>query len=158
MKVYEGKGPAAIVPLQKKGTKGLEGNDFKKILDDTNQKIEGNEKPAIPIDPGLPPNGVQIVHNATNVAGSEQSMNKREILETIRDTLDMLDFYATKMSDLSFQAGDLAPMIEHLRDHAVYLDELGSAPGLPKGLEPIIKDLSLTIGTEVARYDRGDYV
>ena len=158
MKVYEGKAPPAMVPLQKKGTKGLEDHDFKKIMDETNKKMEGNEKTTVPITPGFPPNGVQIVHSGVEVNQPEQSVKMGEILATIRETLDIIDFYVEKMSDMSFKTTDLEPMVSHLEDQAIYLDEMRSDPGLPKGLEPIISDLSLTIETEVARYRRGDYV
>jgi hypothetical protein len=62
------------------------------------------------------------------------------------------------MSDMSFKATDLEPMVSHLENQAAYFGEVRSDPGLPKALEPIISDLSLTIEAEVARYRRGDYV
>jgi hypothetical protein len=51
----------------------------------------------------------------------------------------------------------LSPLIGHLEEKMEALSHLESNPDFPGSLRPVVSDLLVTVGTEIAKFKRGDY-
>ena len=158
MKIHEGQGPL-IPPNSKIGPKkGSEVNDFQKIMDQTRLPIEGKEAITGKEVFGPVPDGVQIIQGTNRTNEPVNIPQKKQVLENIKETLDIVDFYAKKLGDTSLSATGLAPLVGHLEDRLDMLKELASSPRTPEKLRSVVSDMAISIGTEVAKFKRGDYV
>ena len=157
MKVYEGQGP--ILQHIKKHTnpKKSTDSDFQKIMDQIRVQSEKTDKS--PPKEGIEPvvNGIQMVRDPGLNNGSPVSTEKSHLIGTLRETLDMVDFYAAKLGDSSMPITDLAPLIGHLESRIDVLRDMGSVERLPERLKTVISDTAITIGSEIAKFKRGDY-
>ena len=156
MKIYEGQGPVLEQAKTKPSQKGAEEIDFKTIMDQTLRGAErGKEPGGNPLVP--PPGCVEILQGANGIEISAEHVEKRKIISAIQQTLDLVEFYAGKLGDPSVSAQGMTPLVDHLEEKMELLRGVGSSPGLPDRVRPLISDLTLTIGTEVAKFRRGDY-
>ena len=101
--------------------------------------------------------GVGILTGIDNVGGQFDIPDKRKMIDALQETLDLVDFYAGKLGDSSKDVTGLEPLIGHLEDRLETLRQMGSAPGIPEKLSPVISDMTITIGAEIERFKRGDY-
>ena len=104
----------------------------------------------------LPSCGRYAVPSPAQAENYDPAQFKKTQLE-IEQTLDLVGFYAEKLGDPSFSAQGLTPLVDHLEERMEFLRSVESRPGLPDRVRPIISGLTLTIGTEVAKFRRGDY-
>ena len=106
-------------------------------------------------------NPVQIIDqpiSITQINESTESSQKGQLLDSIKDTLDLIDFYAGKLSDESFPTENLSSLVDQLDERLGSIKEMSSMEGIPEKLKPVISDVAVTIGTEIERYRRGDYI
>ena len=90
--------------------------------------------------------------------GQLAEVSERErVIGLLEETLDLVDFYAGKLGDPASPVRGLGPLVEHLEERLEGLKGIQSTPGVPEGLQPILSDLALTLGTEIAKFKRGDY-
>ncbi len=101
--------------------------------------------------------GVHILHGAEKSPEPLGMIERKQVIEELRQTLDLVDFYAAKLADSSLPARGMSPLISHLEDRLDALQGMESSPNLPEKLRPILSDVVITIGTEIARFRRGDY-
>ena len=158
MKVYEGQGP--LLPQNNKTTpkKGSEGTDFQKIMDQAKSQTGHKGVIAHKENVGSIPEGVQIIHRANRPDAPVDIQEKKQLLDNLKETLDIIDFYAKKLRDRSFSVTGITPLVSHLEDRLNTLKDVESSPRTPEKLRPIVSDMVITIGTEVAKFKRGDYV
>lgn len=158
MKVYEGQGPVLPQIKKKINKDGTGGNDFKKIMDEIGFQAE--KKEGIHLHKNLEPvaDGVHIIHGADKIQDPSKIVEKNMVLEELRQTLDIVDFYAAKLADSSFSIREMTPLISHLEERMENLRSMELTPDLPGKLRPIISDTVITVGTEIARFKRGDYL
>jgi len=154
MKVDESPGSHLQEALIKPDKKGAKPGEFQRVM---NQVISRDERQqGIPIrnHPAPVAHGVLIGEGVTEVKDAA----KRRVLEGIQEALDIIDFYAAKLADPSKPISTMGPLIGHLREKMEGLQGLVSEPGVPERLKPLISDTVLTIGTEIAKFERGDYI
>ena len=156
MKVYGSQGPILQQAKEKLNKKGPGESDFKKIMDQTLQTPEKGKGPDH-LNPGMPAGGVQMLHGFEKIQSPIEGVDREQVVSTIQQTLDLVDFYAGKLSDPSLSAGGITPLVSHLEEKMEALRGMESVPGLPQKLRPIISDLVLTITPEVEKFKRGDY-
>jgi hypothetical protein len=158
MKVYEGQGMTLHETLKKKRTQEAPQGDFQGIMDQMKLEQDGGSAPVNKgrLDP-IPPGGIQILGNVTDTAATQDGTLRNQVLKDLEGTLDLVDFYTTKLADQSLSAGDLKSLVGHLEERAEGLRSLQTAPGLPEGLKSLLSETTLTIGMEVAKFRRGDY-
>jgi hypothetical protein len=157
MKVDEGLGPHLQGTLKKADQKGTKQGEFQRVM---NQVISrGDREQDIPTQnhPAPVAQGVLIGEGVTEVKDAATAAGTRQVLEGIREALDIVDFYAAKLADASQPVSTMNPLIGHLREKMEGLQGLVSEPGVPERLKPLISDTVLTIGTEIAKFERGDY-
>lgn len=156
MKIYVGQ-DLILQQVDKKGKKSAPiENDFQKIIDQIVSRPEKGEKaPALENVPVM--NGISIAQTEP-VTGQADFINKEKLVGTLEETLDIIDFYAGKLADSTMSAEGLTPLINHLEERLGILEKMESAPEIPEKLRPVISDMSVTIGTEIARFRRGDYL
>lgn len=159
MKVYEGQGP--ILPKTSKPVKKNlhQGNEFNKIMEQMGA-VNGMKEPATTASENarLVINGVNIVSAADRVQETGDINDKKMVMETLKETLDLVDFYASKLADSTMSASGLTPLIDHLEERLEILQDMESSTGMPEKMKPVISDLKITIGAEIAKFKRGDYL
>jgi hypothetical protein len=157
MKVHESHG---LIPNQihkKKEVSQQEDRTFSQLLDEVNtdRKSQGSEPRMPRLD--IVPEGVLIVNDPGRVQPSGTGMEKSEILRQLEQTLDLVDFYASKLADGSFPVQDMDSLVGHLEERLDGLRTLEKDAGIPGKLKDIVSDTILTIGRETAKFRRGDY-
>ncbi len=158
MKIYEDQAPLLQQTIKGMNKKVSRENDFQRIMD---EKMAGVEKSGIPNgqpsgDPVV--NGVQILRGAEQIRRPSEAVGNKPVLDEIQKTLDLVDFYVEKLGDPSLSAKGLDPLVGHLEERLDSLKNMESNPGMPDKLRPILSDVVLTMGTEIAKFKRGDYV
>lgn len=140
-----------------KSTHRTEADRFQKIMDQAVRK--GSAQGAgIQGAVGMPvPGGVQLIPGLEKSRAAHSGGAGDMLLGEIRETLDMIDRYAADLGNTSLTASDMRPLLEHLEGRLDGLRRMETAPELPDGLRSVVSDLVITIGTEVAKFGRGDY-
>lgn len=158
MKVYEGQGP--ILQQAGKQTKKNRSNenDFRRIMDQINSPID--RKDVIVDRKGVRPviDGIDIVRGIEKAQAAFDVTDKEQVVGALKETLDLVDFYSSKLADSSLNARGLTPLINHLEERLAALQSMESYPDMPDKMKPVISDLEITIGTEIERFKRGDYI
>ena len=157
MKIYEGQGSILQQTHKNMDKKGPKETGFKEIMDQTMLKTgkKGNIDPHRNLEPPL--DGIRIHHGAGEIGEPFKMVEKQQVIGEIQQTLDIIDFYAAKLADSSLSISGITPLIGHLEDKMETLRSMESAAGMPEKLRPIISDMVITIGTEIAKFKRGDY-
>jgi hypothetical protein len=101
---------------------------------------------------------VGIVFKEDPVANSSGTYNKEDVLNNLKDTLDMVDFYAGKLADSSISSDKLSSIVDNLEERLGMLKDMESSSGTDDKLKGIISDLSTSMGMEIEKFKRGDYV
>jgi hypothetical protein len=158
MKIYGGQG---LIHNQtdKSDKKNIsENNDFKAIMDQL-ISTSANKSANIPANIQTPfAGGVGVVIKEEPIESSCDTGNKEEVLNTLKDTLDLVDFYAGKLSDSSISTDNLASLVENMEQRLDTLKGMESSTETNEKLKPIISDLTTTMGVEIEKFKRGDYV
>jgi hypothetical protein len=158
MKILEGQGPKIEDIGKTKIKNESAGDDFKKIMDQliSVQETKRSE-PAQSLN--AVPNIESIINvNRINPVNSIQSSGeKMRLLDSLSETLNLVDFYAVKLADENVPVKDLTPLVEELDARLESLKVMSNGDSLPETLKPVINDMTVTIGAEIAKYRRGDY-
>jgi len=136
---------------------GNDGQSFQRIMEQVSHGEGGKENPVEGSGPVLPGQEIQIIPGVGKVEPTQESTQKTQVLRAIEETLDTVDAYAAALRNGSLSTSDMKPLVEHLEIRLEGLRQLEVDPELPEGLRTVVSDLSLTIGTEVAKFGRGDY-
>lgn len=83
---------------------------------------------------------------------------KSGVLNGLKDTLDLVDFYAEKLADSSIPSNNLSPLVEQLEQRMDILKKMGTSSQMDDRLKTIISDVATTMGVEIERFKRGDYL
>jgi len=134
-----------------------EGGSFQKVLEDAAGQGPGKGQAVTGPESMPPPGGVQIVSGPEEIKGSYPYEKQQQLLRDIGETLDSVDFYAASLKNGTLSTSDMRPLVEHLEVRLEGLRALEQDPNLPGGLKNIVSDLAVTLGTEVAKFGRGDY-
>jgi len=157
MKVYENQGPAqlqASKSLDKK--KGVDG-EFQKIMDQMELQTDKQAPLQKPGEPGPIVDGIQIIREPEKIGEATISHGREQVAEELQQVLDLVDFYAAKLADSSQPVRGMSPLVNHLEERVKTLENLAQDAGLPQKLGDILSDTVITIGTEIAKFKRGDY-
>ncbi len=157
MKVYEDQAPLLHQTSKKAIKKGVRENDFQKIMDEKTVRYNSKDVQNLPskIDPNI--SGVQILRGAQPIQNPPEAAANQPVLDEIQKTLDLVDFYAEKLGNTSLPVTGLDPLVNHLEGRLEGLKDMASRPDLPDKLRPILSDVVMTMGAEIAKFKRGDY-
>ena len=129
---------------------------FQEIMDQVASQRETGKALPLNINP------VQIIDSPvaiTPVNGAVSGINEKDMLiDSLKDTLDLIDFYTGKLADDSFPAENLSSLIDQLDERLSTIKDMSSVGDMPEKLKPVISDIAVTIGSEIERYRRGDYI
>ena len=144
-------------PVRGKNTRrGAEGG-FQEIMEQETRKDRACG-PGVPGAAGAPPpDGVQIIPGLEKVDGVHSGGPKEMLLAEIRETLDVIDHYATDLGNRNLSTAEMRPLVEHLEGRLEGLRRMEENGELPETVRDVVSDLVITIGTEVAKFGRGDY-
>ena len=158
MKVYEGQGMTLHETVRKKRAQEGSQGDFQGIMDQMKPEQDGG---CAPVNKGrlepIPPGGIQILGSVRDMPATQDGTLRNQVLRDLEGALDLVDFYATRLSDRSLSVRDLESLVGHLEERVEGLRSLQTALGLPEGLKSLLSETTLTIGMEVAKFRRGDY-
>ena len=139
-----------------KSTRRNDEGGFQKVMEQVAQKDRGAAgAPGVAGAP--PPDGVQIVPGLEKVDGVHAGGPKEMLLREIRETLDVIDHYAADLGNRNLSTAEMRPLVEHLEGRLEGLRRMEKAGELPEAVRDVVSDLAITIGTEVAKFGRGDY-
>ncbi|MDM7919702.1 MAG: hypothetical protein QUS12_11110 [Methanosarcina sp.] len=136
-------------------TQNNEAGSFQQIMDQLTSRPETGKALPLSINP------VQIINGPAGIIpmnGQPDSNEKSMLLDSLKDTLDLIDFYAGKLSDTSLPAEDLTSLVDQLDEKLADIKGISSMEGIPDRLKPVISDIAVTMGTEIERFRRGDYL
>ncbi len=137
-------------------TKNTEKVSFQQIMDQLALRPEAGKALPVNINP------VQIIDGPTGIIplnGSKPgSVEKNILLDSLKDTMDLIDFYAGRLSDVTIPAENLSSLVDQLDEKLTAIKGLSSIEGIPEKLKPIISDIAVTMSTEIERFRRGDYL
>ena len=155
MKIYE----SQRVLLEQQGktnkNKNTDSGSFQQIMDQLTSSTEANKTLPVNINP------VQIIDGPAGtlpINGISGTNKKDLLLDSLKETLNLVDFYAGKLADESFPAEDLSSLVDQLDERLASIKDMSSMEGVPDKLKPVISDVAVTIGTEIERFRRGDYI
>jgi hypothetical protein len=158
MKIIEGTGSTILQPKKNQPKTESGGGDFSKIMDQVKSPDGRNAKPAsMALEPGFPPGGIQMATSAMEISKAIATGEADETAVALEKTIDLLDFYAAKLGDTTLELTEISPMIEHLEDRLVRLEEMRASPSLPDSLKTLLTETITVMGTEIAKFRRGDY-
>jgi len=136
--------------------KNNEAGSFQQIMEQLTARPETERSLPLNINP------VQIIDGSTGIIplnGAISGSNEKiMLLDSLKNTLDMIDFYAGKLEDTSFPAEDLTSLVDQLDEKLSEIKGMSSMEGIPDKLKPVISDIAVTMGTEIERFRRGDYL
>ncbi len=136
-------------------SRNSEAGSFQQIMEQLTSRPETGRSLPLNINP------VQIINGPAGIIpvnGQPDSTEKTMLLDTLKGTLDLIDFYAGRLSDTSLPAEDLTSLVDKLDEKLSDIKGLSSMEGIPDRLKPVISDIAVTMGTEIERFRRGDYL
>ncbi len=152
MKIYDRQTVSFNQPDKNERKNISEKNDFQAIIDKlTTSSSSSENKSAANIQMPFS-NGIGIVLK------QDPFEEKRDVLTGLKDTLDIVDFYAEKLADSSIPSDNLSPLVEQLEQRMDMLKEMGTSSQMDDRLKTIISDVATTMGVEIERFKRGDYL
>ena len=140
-----------------KSTRRHEDGGFQKIMEQAAQKDRAGGPGVAGAAGAPPPDGVQIIPGLEKADGVHSGGPKEMLLAEIRETLDMIDHYATDLGNRNLSTAEMRPLVEHLEGRLEGLRRMEENGELPETVRDVVSDLVITIGTEVAKFGRGDY-
>jgi len=152
MKIYERQ---SVIPSQseKNDRKYIsENNDFQTIMQKLTATSASKENSASANIQMPFANGVGVVLKDDPVPDNS------DVLTGLKDTLDLVDFYAKKLANSSMPSDNLSPLVDQLDQRLDLLKEMGMSAQIDDRLKTIISDVTSTVGTEIERFKRGDYL
>lgn len=152
MKIYEHQG-VVFNQTGKNDNKNIsEKNTFQAIMDQLASSSDNKDK-------NVSDKMQMPFVNNTGIIFKEEPLNgsKEEALNSLKDTLDLVDFYADKLGDSSLSSDSLSSLVEQLEQRLNTLNEIGSSPDTNDRLKTIISDVTSTMSVEIERFKRGDY-
>ncbi len=136
-------------------SRNTDAGSFQQIMDQVTSQTPINNTLPLSINP------VQIIDKPAATApvdGASETSGKDMVLGSLKDTLDLIDFYAGKLGDSSFPTENLSSLVDQLDDRLTAIKGMSSAEDMPEKLKPVVSDIAVTLGTEIERFRRGDYV
>jgi hypothetical protein len=152
MKIYE-RQSVLFNQTDKTDRKNIsEKNDFQAIMDKVSASSAGRENSA--------PANIQLsVPSTTGIVFRDDPVpDKKEVLTGLKDTLDLVDFYAEKLADSTIPSDNLSPLVEQLEERMDILKEMGTSSQMDDRLKTVISDITTSMGTEIEKFKRGDYL
>ena len=136
-------------------SRNKDAGSFQQIMDQVTSRTAINNTLPLSMNP------VQIIDGPAAVAhvnGPSETSGKDMLLGSLKDTLDLIDFYAGKLGDSSFPTENLSSLVDKLDDRLTAIKSMSSAEDMPEKLKPVVSDIAVTLGTEIERFRRGDYI
>lgn len=158
MKIYEGQGSLLSGVEKAKKKSGHQGGDFQNIMDQIRSPLE--KEGTMVKDLNRPPllNNIQILHGLDRIEASSNKNNKQDMINILKETMDLVDFYAEKLVDPSMPSSGLTVLVDHLEGRLERINSIVLDREIPEKLRTIISDMQITIGSEITKFKRGDYL
>jgi hypothetical protein len=92
-----------------------------------------------------------------DIEGQNPIPSGAQVMKEVESMLDLTGFYTKKLEDSSIKTASLEPLVTHLEEKMEGLRDLKNNGNIDKELKGIVSELDLAVGTEVAKFRRGDY-
>lgn len=157
MKISEPCAPSAHETHARKNPGGSQEGDFQTVMDEVLRNSAGAAGPPPGLEGPLPQDAVAFIGSLHPIEGTCAAPGSVELVRELEGVLEGMSFYADKLAVSGISAGHLAPLLVHLEERLVALNQAGSHPDIPEKLGRILSDVTLALSTEAARFRRGDY-
>lgn len=157
MKITESHGTFAPVDPSKPYQGNEVNGEFQKVMDQAVQELKSKQPPPQRPVIGLESKGLGKTNPVGQPSVAEAFSHRDTILSEIHQTLDLVDFYIQKLGDASIPVRDLHSLMDHMERKMQTLKNFGEQTKIPDNLQSILSDLFITLGTEAAKFRRGDY-
>ncbi len=92
-----------------------------------------------------------------HIDGKNTSAFCEQVMKEVQSALDLAGFYSNKLGNPSVSADSLEPLVGHLEEKMNDLRFLKEQGNIDQDLKTIVSELDVAVGSEVARFRRGDY-
>ncbi len=132
--------------------------DFQEVMNRAINRDIANDVKKPSVNPVLVPETVVHVQPAQTLGSGEGVDNfGQKALREVEGALEMVGYYADKLADPDLKTEALEPLVTHLEERLHGLSLLDREGPLDGTLKGIISDLNINLGTEIAKFRRGDY-
>lgn len=142
-------GPKAGKPK----VKGAFQEVMSQVMEQGNAKTAG---PASMSSPGASPS-IAPAQLIRDIEGQNPILSGVQVVKEVESALDLAGFYAKKLEDPAIKTASLEPLVTHLEEKMDALRFLKDHGSMDQQLKTIVSELDVTVGTEVAKFRRGDY-
>ncbi|MBW2093616.1 MAG: hypothetical protein JRI80_01890 [Deltaproteobacteria bacterium] len=130
---------------------------FQEVMSQVMEQRDGKTaEPASVNTAGASPN-IAPTQLIRNVEGQNSIPSGAQVMKEVESALDLAGFYTKKLENPAIKAASLEPLVTHLEEKMEGLRFLKDQGNIDEELKKIVFELDLAVGTEVARFRRGDY-
>jgi len=130
---------------------------FQEVMSQVMEQRDGKTaEPASVNSPGASSN-ITPAQLIRDIEGRNGIPSGVQVVKEVESALDLAGFYAKKLEDPAIKTASLEPLVAHLEEKMDGLRFLKDHGNMDQELKTIVSELDLTVGTEVARFRRGDY-
>ena len=141
----------------RKSGKSKADGSFQKVMNEVmEQQDEKAARPDSTNSPEFRPD-ISPTQMIREIGGQNDSLSGTQVMKELESVLDLAGFYSRKLGDPAVKTASLEPLITHLEGKMEGLRSLKEHGSMDDKLKSIVSELDLTLGTEVARFRRGDY-
>lgn len=152
MKIYEHQGILLNQTCKNSRKNVSEKSDFQAVMEQITSSSSSKQN-------NIPSNIEMPYVNNNVIVIKEDTLNSNEVaLNNLKDTLDLVDFYAEKLADQSLSTDSISTLVEQLEERLGMLKKMGSSDQMDERLKNIISEAATTMGVEIERFKRGDYI
>jgi hypothetical protein len=157
MKIPDTKGSVFSEMSIQKGGKSKANGSFRKVMNEVMEQQDGKTaRPHSVNSPEFPQNicPTQVIRD---IGKQNDSLSGTQVTKELENVLDLAGFYSKKLGDPAVKTASLEPLVTHLEGKMEGLRLLREQGNMDEKLKSIVSELDLALGTEVARFKRGDY-
>lgn len=157
MKVSDTKGSLFSEINTQKGGKSKTNGEFRKVMNEVLERQDG--KTTLPVSVNAPEfsSNISPAQMIRDIGGQNDSLFGTQAIKELESMLDLAGFYTRKLGDPAVKTASLEPLVTHLEGKMEGLRSLKEQGSMDDELKSIVSELDLALGTEVARFRRGDY-
>jgi hypothetical protein len=157
MKISDTRGSLLTEINGQKGRNSKANGTFQKVMSETLQRETGKSAQPLSVNSLEFSSDIRPAQMIRGVEAPDGIFPGTQVMRELQSTLDLAGFYTTKLGDPAIKTPSLEPLVSHLEEKLEGLRSLKEEAGLDEELKGIVSELDLALGTEVARFRRGDY-
>ena len=157
MKISDATGSLLPEMIGHKGEKSKANGTFQKVMSEAMEQQGGKTAQSLSVNPAELSPDISPAQMIRGVEGQNGIPSGTQVMKELQGALDLAGFYTEKLSDPAIKTASLEPLVTHLEKKMEGLRLFKEQGNTDEELKGILSELDLALGTEVARFRRGDY-